>query len=73
MISLLGLNRRQQIIADTLWYHCHSQQDVDAVIRACGADAETVYHLIVAEALDRCLHTDLAQLVTDRFRSGSDH
>ena len=66
MITLEGLTKNQRILADTFWYACQSQSDVDAVLRQFGKDARTVYELIIAHSMDQIQDTDLAEIVIDK-------
>lgn len=66
MITLEGLTKNQRILADTLWYSCQSQSDVDAVLHQFGKDARTVYELIIAHSMDQIQDTDLAEIVIDK-------
>ena len=53
-------NEEQHMIADLLW-SADSGQEVDAIIRKYGHEAEVVYQLMVAEYLDQVEDTDLAE------------
>lgn len=67
MIELDGLTRRQRILADTLWNKCHSQKDVDYVLKTFGHDARVVYEMILAHAMDQYTETDEALMVLERY------
>lgn len=50
-MEILFENKRQCAIADLLWA-CKDIEDVQAVIRVFGQEAEIVYNMIVAAAFD---------------------
>lgn len=69
MITIEGLSKKQQIIADCFYYRCHTQRDVEAVLHHYGKDARTVYELLTAAALDSYMETDLALELIDYIKS----
>jgi len=60
-------NAAQHKIADLLWV-AQTQQEVNAILRVFGHDAQVVYHMMTAAVFDDCTDTDLAESVIDQFR-----
>ena len=69
MITIDGLTKKQQIIADCLYHKCRTQGDVEAVLRYYGKDARIVYELPTAAALDSYMATDLALELIDWIKT----
>ncbi len=60
-------NAQQHKIADLLWV-AQSQEEVNAILRVFGHDAQVVYHMMTAASFDDCTDTDLAESVIDSIR-----
>ncbi|NBS92482.1 MAG: hypothetical protein EBT17_06080 [Actinobacteria bacterium] len=69
MIAIDGLTKNQRIIADFMWNKCHTQGDVEAVLRHYGKDARIVYEMMTAVSLDSYMATDLAEQVIDYIKN----
>ncbi|NDB14729.1 MAG: hypothetical protein EBX53_10035, partial [Betaproteobacteria bacterium] len=67
MIAIDGLTKNQRIIAEFMWNKCHTQGDVEAVLRHYGPDARIVYEMITAASLDQYMATDLANELLQRY------
>jgi hypothetical protein len=72
MITIQGLTKQQQQIADMIW-HCDGEEDVQRLLRAMPAeykqDARTVYELMIAAVMDQYEDIgDYAKAVIDRCR-----
>jgi hypothetical protein len=50
-------NKLQKQIAQLMWA-AHSTNEVNVIRRAFGVDSETVYQMIVAEAIDEQVNQD---------------
>ena len=69
MVKLEGLTKRQMIIAECLWNKCDTQGDVQAVLKHFGKDADLVYELLTAAALDEYMAVDEAEAILKRFNA----
>lgn len=58
-MKLVLNNELQHKIADLLW-DASDQEAVDTILNLWGKDAQVVYHMMVAEAIDLVDETDLA-------------
>lgn len=60
-------NQKQIQIADLLWA-ANTQDEAQAVIRVFGKDAEVVYNMMVAAAVDDVTDVTQAQEVLEKFK-----
>ena len=72
MITIQGLTKQQQQIADMIW-SCDGEEDVQRLLRAMPTeykqDARTVYELMIAAVMDQYEDIgDYAKAVIDRCR-----
>ncbi len=61
-------NAAQHKIADLLWV-AQSQQEVNAILRVFGHDAQVVYNMMVAETFDDVDSVEDAEAVLRKYRS----
>ena len=73
MITLTGLSKRQQLLADILW-SCDTQEQVTHLIRSLPEhdrrDATTVAELMVWAVFDEVEQTNAAECYLAKFKLG---
>lgn len=66
-MDIMFENKRQCAIADLLWA-ANTEQEVQAVIRVFGREAEVVYNMMVAAAFDEVNDVTQAQELLEKFQ-----